>query len=153
MLAVAGALVILVMVGVVTVDVVLRAIVRRGLAWSSEVSEYGIYLATLLTAPYLLRHGMHVKIDILSSRVPGAAGIALRKFTDACGLGICLVIAVYGVFMVQQSKAAGSMIIKNVIFPEWIALAPLPLAFLMLAIEFALGLVRGDERPGGISMP
>lgn len=152
-LAIAGALVILVMVGVVTMDVALRAIVRRGLPWSSEVSEYGIYLATLLTAPYLLRRGMHVKIDILSSRVPRAAGVALGKLSDCCGLGVCLAITVYGFLTVQQSKAAESMVIKNVVFPEWIALAPLPLAFLMLSLEFALGLLRPYERPAGISIP
>ena len=146
-LAIAGALLILVMVGVVTVDVVLRAVVRRGIAWSSEVSEYGVYLVTLLAAPYLLRHGLHVRIDVLSSRVSGAPGRWLARVVDACGGLVCLAIAVYALFMVQQSFAAGSMVIRNIIFPEWIVMAPLPAAFLILAIEFFLGLWRGHAAP------
>jgi TRAP-type C4-dicarboxylate transport system permease small subunit len=152
-LAIAGALLILVMVGVVTVDVAMRAILRRGLEWSSEVSEYGVYLVTLLVAPQLLRKGLHVRIDILSSRVPGAAGVALGKLVDACGAVVCLTIAVYGFSMVQQSLAAGSMVIRNVIFPEWIAMAPLPVAFLVLAIEFVFGLFRGHGQPAEATMP
>ena len=151
-LAIVGALLILVMVGVVTVDVLLRAIVRRGLAWSSEVSEYGIYFVTLLVAPRLLRNGLHVKIDILSSRLSGAAGRWLAKSIDVCGCVVCLVIAFYAWQMVGESMAAGSMVIRNVIFPEWWVMAPLPAAFLILAVEFFLGLWRGHGRTAGATL-
>jgi TRAP-type transport system small permease protein len=152
-LAVAGAIVVLLMVGVVTADVVVRAVSPRGIPWSSDASEYGVYLVTLLTAPWLLRRGMHVAIDVLSSRVRGLAAQALGRLTEAVGLVVCLVITYYGWMMVEHSMAAGSLVIKNFVFPEWIALAPLPVVFMLLAVEFSLGVIRGRSRPSGTAMP
>jgi TRAP-type C4-dicarboxylate transport system permease small subunit len=152
-LAVAGAIVVLLMVGVVTADVVLRAVTPRGLPWSSDASEYGVYLVTLLTAPWLLRRGMHVAIDVLSSRVPGLAGKVLGKMTEAVIFVVCVAIAYYGWAMVAQSKAAESLVIKSVVFPEWIALAPLPVVFMLLAVESSLGIILGRSRPSATTMP
>jgi TRAP-type transport system small permease protein len=152
-LAVAGAIVVLLMVGVVTADVLVRAVSPRGIPWSSDASEYGVYLVTLLTAPWLLRRGMHVAIDVLSSRVRGLAAQVLGRLTEAVGLVVCLVITYYGWMMVKHSMAAGSLVIKNVVFPEWIALAPLPVVFMLLAVEFSLGVIRGRRRASGAAMP
>jgi TRAP-type C4-dicarboxylate transport system permease small subunit len=38
--------------------------------------------------------------------------------------------------MAFDSWRIGSITIKNLIFPEWWLLAPLPVTFLLLAIEF-----------------
>lgn len=147
LLAVAAGLLILFMVLVVSLDVGARAIVARfGLVWSNDVSEYGIYLVTLLVAPRLLRYGQHVKIDIFSSRVPGAAGRALARLVDVIGLAVCLIIAVYATRMAWRSYIEGAMINKNLVFPEWIALAPLPITFWLLASEFAFGFLVNRER-------
>ena len=34
-----------------------------GLAWSAEISEAMLFLVTLLTAPWLLRRGQHIRVD------------------------------------------------------------------------------------------
>ena len=41
-----------------------------GLPWSNEVSEYILYLVTLLSAPWLLRRGQHIRVDILLRALP-----------------------------------------------------------------------------------
>src|SRR3954462_1343504 len=51
-LASLAALILLAMVVLVTADIVLRNLVGRGFAWSNEVTEYALYLITLLTAPW-----------------------------------------------------------------------------------------------------
>lgn len=152
-LAIAAAIIVLLMVGVVTADVLLRALMRRGIAWAADASEYGVYLITLLTAPWLLRRGMHVAIDVVSSRIAGLAGEVLARLTAAICFATCVVIAYYGWHMVVHSKAAGSFVIKNVTFPEWIALAPLPFVFALLAVEFALGVARGRNKRSATTMP
>ena len=38
--------------------------------------------------------------------------------------------------MALDSVALGSITIKNLVFPEWWLLAPLPVCFVLLAIEF-----------------
>lgn len=145
--AVFGAILGLLMVAVVSADVLLRVFGGRGIVWSGELSEYGLYLMTLSVAPWLLRHGQHVKIDVLSSRVPGRAGRLLEQAVDVVGAIICGVIAWYGFAMVVESREAGSTIVKNLAFAEWILLMPLPMAFVLLAIEFGLGLLRPPEPP------
>ena len=55
--ALLAAFVLLVMVVMVTADIVLRNLTRTGFPWANEVSEYALYLTTLLTAPWLLRRG------------------------------------------------------------------------------------------------
>src|SRR5258708_21065974 len=69
-LAIAAALILLAMVSLVTADIVLRNTTGGGFAWANEVSEYALYLMTLLTAPWLLRRGQHVRLDIILTPVP-----------------------------------------------------------------------------------
>ena len=61
-LAVVAALTLLVMVVLVTADILLRNLTRTGFPWANEVSEYALYITTLLTAPWLLRRGQHVNV-------------------------------------------------------------------------------------------
>ena len=47
-----------------------------------------------------------------------------------------LVLIWYGSVMTVQSARLGSLTIKNLVFPEWWLLAPLPVCFALLALEF-----------------
>src|ERR1043166_2955695 len=49
-----------------------------GLEWSNEVSEAMLYLVTLLTAPWLLRRGQHIRVDIVRRAVPPRLGGAFE---------------------------------------------------------------------------
>ena len=57
---------------------------------------------------------------------------------------------VYGGSAAIASYKAGSMVIKTLITPEWWALAPLPVAFALLAIEVLFRMQRlyaGERGP------
>ena len=54
-LAIIAALILLAMVVIVSADIILRNLFGRGFTWANEVSEYALYIMTLLTAPWLLR--------------------------------------------------------------------------------------------------
>ena len=45
-----------------------------GLEWSNEISEAMLYLITMLTAPWLLRRGQHIRVDIVLRAVPKKVG-------------------------------------------------------------------------------
>ncbi|MFZ1884336.1 MAG: TRAP transporter small permease [Rhodoplanes sp.] len=146
-LAVVAALVLLAMVILVTADIVLRNLTRTGFPWSNEVSEYALYLITLMTAPWLLRRGQHVRVDLMLTMVPPRIAWIMEAASDILGIVVCLLLARSGVIMTYQSWQLGSITIKNLIFPEWWLLAPLPVAFVLLAIEFVFRLrrLRGGE--------
>ena len=138
LLAVVAALILLAMVILVTADIVLRNTVRTGFAWANEATEYALYLITLLTAPWLLRRGQHVRIDMMLVIVPPRLAWMLEALADLIGLAASLVLVWYGTVMTVQSARLGSLTIKNLVFPEWWLLAPLPLCFALLALEFVM---------------
>ena len=135
-LATMAALILLAMVIVVAGDIVLRNTARVGFAWANEITEYALYLITLLTAPWLLRRGQHVRIDMFLVAVPPRLAWMMEAAADIIGLAASLVLVWYGTVMTAQSARLGSLTIKNLVFPEWWMLAPLPVCFALLAIEF-----------------
>jgi TRAP-type C4-dicarboxylate transport system permease small subunit len=137
-----GAL-ILVMASLVVADVVGRNLAWFSLPWSAEVNEYGLYLTAVLIAPWLLRRGHHVSVDIVMQAMPASVARIVVRITDLFLLGICATLCWYGVAAALRSHGDGSIVIKNVVFPEWWAFVPLSFIFALLALEFLLRLVTG----------
>jgi TRAP-type C4-dicarboxylate transport system permease small subunit len=135
-LAVIAALILFGMVILVTADILLRNLFMRGFVWANEVSEYALYMMTLLTGPWLLRRGQHVRLDIVLSAVPRRSAWILEAVGDVFGLVVCLGIIYYGSKMTFEAWRLGSITIKNLVFPEWWLLAPMPAIFILIAIEF-----------------
>jgi TRAP-type transport system small permease protein len=106
-----------------------------GLAWANEISEAMLYLITLLTAPWLMRRGAHIRVDILLRAVPNALGWAFEWIVDALAMTCSALIAWYAARAALASWQAGSLSIKTLITPEWWILSALPLAFLALTLE------------------
>ena len=135
-LALLAALTLLAMVVMVTADIILRNLTRTGFPWANEVSEYALYITTLLTAPWLLRRGQHVRIDLVLTAMPARIAWLMEAAADVMGFAVCLVMMRYGVKMTMDSAVLGSITIKNLVFPEWWLLWPMPLCFALLAAEF-----------------
>ena len=85
-LAVIAALLLLAMVIIVTGDILLRNLANKGFVWANEVSEYSLYLITLLTAPWLLRRGQHVRLDLILTSCRSAAPGCLRPSATSLAL-------------------------------------------------------------------
>jgi TRAP-type transport system small permease protein len=135
-LALLAALTLLAMVVLVTADIVLRNVAGGGFVWANEISEYSLYLITLFTAPWLLRRGQHIRLDLVLVMLPERIAWILDAASDIVGFAVSLLLVRYGFVMAYDSWRIGSITIKSLIFPEWWLLAPLPACFLLLAIEF-----------------
>jgi TRAP-type C4-dicarboxylate transport system permease small subunit len=141
MMLLAG-LLLLVMTFMIGADVVLRNIGAGGVAVSNELSEDILYLITLLTAPWLLRQGRHIRVDIVLRVLPPRVAWALEWLGDAIGIACCLYFVWYGAGVTAASYLNGSLSIKTLVTPEWWILAPLPIAFALLAAEFVFRMDR-----------
>ena len=152
-LALLGFALLLAMMLVIVGDVTLRNIpvpgLPRSLGWSNEVSEFMLYLITMSVAPWLLRRGQHIRVDIVLIALPRRLAWALEWLGDIGGLACCLVIAWYGGRAAWDSHAAGALNIKTLVTPEWWSLAPLPVVFVLLAIEMLFRMVRLQRGPRG----
>jgi TRAP-type C4-dicarboxylate transport system permease small subunit len=141
-LAVLAALMLLAMVVLVTTDIALRNLAGMTLTWSNEVSEYALYLMTLLTAPWLLRRGQHVRLDLVLTLVPNRVAWLMEAAADVVGFAVGLVLLRYSCIMVYDAWRLQTITIKNLFFPEWWILLPLPIAVALVALEFVFRFQR-----------
>ena len=153
-LAALGAALLFLMMALICTDVLLRNVALvpglRGLAWSNEISESMLYVVTLLTAPWLLRRGQHIRVDIVLRAIPPRAGWYCEWVSDALALICCLALAYYGLLGTIASYQSSAMTIKTLITPEWWLLSVIPVAFFLLAIEFVFRMHRlfeGERAP------
>jgi TRAP-type transport system small permease protein len=143
-------LLLLTMTLLIGADVLLRNIGLGGIAPSNELSEDIIYLMTLFAAPGLLRQGQHIRIDIVLRVLPLEVGWLLEWISDILGLICCLYFVWYGTRVAAASFASGALSIKTLIIPEWWLLVPMPLAFVLLSVEFLFRMHRlalAERRP------
>jgi TRAP-type C4-dicarboxylate transport system permease small subunit len=118
-----------------------------GLEWANEISEAMLFLVTLLTAPWLLRRGQHIRVDIILRAVPPRVGWIFEWIVDLLALGCCAVIAWYSARAAFASYQAGSLSIKTLITPEWWLLSVLPVAFVLLTLEMFFRMRRLSLAP------
>ena len=123
-------------------DVFLRSAFKSGIAWGNEVSEYALYLLTLLAAPWLLRCGQHIRVDIVLRALPGKVAWVMEWIVDICGLICSLVLAFYGATTIADSLRSGVMTMKTLVLPEWWFIVPLCVVFVLMAIEFFFRMTR-----------
>ena len=147
----AACAVLFVMMLMICADVLLRNVPLvkslHGLSWADEVSEYMLYLITMLSAPWLLRQGRHIRVDILLRALPATIGWCCEWLADAVALVCCAIMVVYGLEAAYASYSSGMLTIRTLVTPEWWSLAPLPATFLLLAIEVLFRMRRLAEGP------
>ncbi|KLN52792.1 TRAP transporter small permease [Variovorax paradoxus] len=144
-------LLLLVIVGSITLDVLLRNVeitgLPRGFPASNDISEYALYFCTLLGAPWLLRAGQHIRVDIVLRAIPSKLAYGCEWLSDVMALAGCVVLAWMGVVMTFKSYASDAIQIKSIVIPEWWVMTPIPVVFALLAIEFTFRMRRLAHGP------
>ena len=150
-LVVAACVLLLLMTVMIGDDVVSRNLGGGGVPVSNEISEDILYLMTLLAAPWLLRQGQHIRVDIILRTLPVRVAWLLEWLGDIVSLLCCVYFVWYGLIITTASYNARSINIKTLVTPEWWTLAPLPLGFTLLAIEFMFRMHRLASAEVGLS--
>lgn len=125
----------------ITADVLLRNIFVTGIRGIVEYTEYGLYLATVLAAPALLRSGQHIRVDLLGQFGSGAILKIVDVFSDLLGLVTTFVVGWYAVKSTIDSYMVGSVIRRTIDIAEWVFIAPLDLSLVLLFGEFGFRLI------------
>jgi len=132
-------------------DIAIRNFKIGSLPWLIELTEYAMYAGTFLAAPWVLRLGSHVRVDVLLVSLPKRWAVRLEQLVDLVGLAISLVLVYYGALAVFDAWSTDLVARKTWNFEEWLLLLPIPVAGLLLAVEFVLRIARvqgvvSDER-------
>ena len=89
-LAMVAAALLLGMVLIISADVLLRNVPlvpgMMGLDWANQVSESMLMLITMLAAPWLLRRGQHIRVDIVLRAMPKTGAWYTEWLADVLGL-------------------------------------------------------------------
>lgn len=137
----------------ISVDLFLRLFNLGNLPGVQEIIEYALFAGVFLSAPWVLRLGGHVRVDLLVSGLPSGAAVMLERFLNLFGLAICLVLLWFGSLNLQSAYAYNSLQMKYFKVPEWWLLTIFVISFSLLAIEFFSRLVRGGNANESQSEP
>ena len=74
--------------------------------------------------------------------LPKRAAYACEWIADGLGILACLILVADGGAAAWRSFASHALSIKTLVMPEWWFLAPLPVCFALLAIEFVFRMRR-----------
>ena len=125
-LSLLGCAILLAMMFIIVADVALRNLalpgLPQGLAWSNEISELMLYLITMCVAPWLLRQGQHIRVDIVLQALPPQLAWYFEWLGDLIGLACCIVIAWYGTQAAWSSYLSGAVKQSPEIAPRFKAL-------------------------------
>ena len=133
---IAGALIVLITV-LIGAEAFSRAFgfgVIRGVV---DIAEHSMFCIALLSAPWILTKNGHISINLLTSQISDKANSLLSIFTEGLCTLLCVLIAYEGLFIFLEGYHTGELVYADLIFPDWWLLWQTPLAFALMAIEFA----------------
>ena len=128
--------------GSVALDVILRALDMGSMPWALEGSEYMLYGVTFFGAPWVLRSGGHVSVDVLLQQMPARVARFFELVADIAGIVVSLFLVYYGIKVTVVSYNEHVVIYRTLVFPEWWILWVMPLTALCLVGEFIRRLAR-----------
>jgi len=129
----------------ITLDVVLRNLGYQSSAHFFTFSEYALLMIPCLGAPWLVREKGHIYVEILLMHLGPRARRWLTFGIGAACIGVCLTVAWYGFGVTLGDFIRNEKDVRSLDMPRWMVVGWIPLAFLMMAIEFARFLWRGEE--------
>jgi TRAP-type C4-dicarboxylate transport system permease small subunit len=138
----ASAILIVLAMLVISYAALLRYIVGASTVWQTELSIYFLMFATFCGGAYGLKHGDHVKIDLVTVRLPAKAQRIVQLAAAVLGLILVAVVAVMAFQAWWETAQAGRrsgtawnppLFLPHLILPVGMTL--LELQYLALIVE------------------
>jgi TRAP-type C4-dicarboxylate transport system permease small subunit len=149
----AGVATVLILV-LILLDVAARELFGSSLNFTIGVVEYAMLYFTMFAAPYLVRTRGHVCIEAVVMRLPVRTRRVLEKAVYVICAVATLVFAYFSTDLLIEKIGDGTIDIRGIDFPGWLVVAPMPLGYGLVAVEFLRYLFgpdsfyRSDGSPG-----
>lgn len=131
-------------------DVASRTFDLFAIDWTLEAAEYHLYAITFLTAPWVLRTGGHISVDLLVAQLNALGARRLAWCVNLVGAAICVVLLFYSIKVLVASYRSGTLVYKALIFPEWFQFTVPPVTFFLMLLIFGRWLIHpGDTVQDG----
>ena len=129
----------------IVVDVTMRIVGLTPPSFTIAVVEYILLWFTILAAPWLVRIKGHVFIDALTQFLPRIVKTVAAKFVYFSCIVAALIYSVHAGGLLMTAWTEAKVDVRTVDMPQWILFAPMPLCFLLVAIEFGRYLIGIDD--------
>jgi C4-dicarboxylate transporter, DctQ subunit len=117
-------------------DIIMRYILKSPLTWSMEICEYILFATGLLGAPWLLKVGGHINVELFTEHMKEESNISLKLVSLGLGLMTCFALAVFALITTWTCYAENVMITKMLFLPKFYFILIIFIGYLFLAIEF-----------------
>lgn len=118
-------------------EVLMRYGFNSPISWVVELSEYSLLWITFLGAAWVLRHGGHVRVDIVLQYLSPGALRACGLVSSALGSLTTLVLFVFGADATWAAYARGAFKPTGIDVPTWMVVIVIPFGCLLLFLRFA----------------
>jgi TRAP-type C4-dicarboxylate transport system permease small subunit len=113
-------------------DVAARTFRLFAMPWSLDVAEYMLLLITFLGAPWVLVHGGHISIDIVTDRLAPEPRRRVALVVNVLCTIVCGALLWFSIGTWWRSFSQDTMVHETFIFPEWWLFTVPPPIFLIL---------------------
>jgi len=100
-----------------------------------DLSEYSLFLISVLAAPWLLNCNQHIRVDILIGQLRGPLRRYAERLVNVIVLVVSLVIFYYSVQVFLESWRLQEVIYREIEFPDWWVQWQIPLAMGLISLE------------------
>lgn len=122
---------------VISVEIFMRYFFMKPLIWTVEVCEYILFTMTFLAAPWLLKKGGHVGVDILVERMNLKLQGWLGVFSSFTGVFVSGIVVWFSGAAAWNSYLNRVLITKTMNVYEFYFLGLISLGYLLLLGQFA----------------
>ena len=133
------------MMVVICVDVVLRNLGYQSSAHFFTFTEYALLMVPCMGAPWLVREKGHIYVEILLMTLAPRARARMTMAIGVVCIALCLVLAWYGWGITFKDFANAEKDVRSLDMPRWMVVMWIPLAFSLMAVEFARFLWRREN--------
>src|SRR5258708_26222588 len=129
----------------ICLDVLLRNLGYQSSAHFFTFTEYRVLMVPCMGAPWLVREKGHIYVEILLMSLGAKARARMTMAIGVACIALCLVLAWYGFDITIRDFVNNEKDVRSLDMPRWMIVVWIPLAFSLMAVEFARFLWRREN--------
>ena len=120
----------------ITYEVIMRYFFNNPTIWAIDLTEYTLLWGTFLAAPWLLREGGHVRLEMLLDRLSPRTRHVCGVVSSLVGAAVCAVLLWQGLDATLDAFTREQYIARSWRVPRAAVWAIIPVGSFFLTIEF-----------------
>jgi len=127
---------------IITFEVTVRYFFNSPTSWVNDFTDYTMLYSTFFIAAWLLKHGGHVRLTILSEHLSPRSEKILEIINYFIGAIVCGILFFYGIIDVLDAIEKNIELARPFPVPKYLILMVIPFGFLILLFQFLIDLFK-----------